>query len=125
MATENWPSTIPQVPLSDSYQEQRAPDVIRSSMDVGPAKVRRRSTCGVRQFQVSFDLTKDQADDLDDFYETDLNAGTDWFNWTHPRKQVTAEFRFVNPISYSCVDGIRWIATVTLEEMMSTEEPVV
>ncbi|QLH37711.1 MAG: hypothetical protein HWD60_00095 [Defluviicoccus sp.] len=41
-----WPSSLPQKPLVDGFSETAPNLVVRSPMDVGPAKVRRRATAG-------------------------------------------------------------------------------
>lgn len=92
MAT--WPSTLPQVPLQSGYEEGTIDTTIRSSMDVGPAKVRRRTSAGVRPIKFNFMLTSSELEDLIEFYEDTLMSGAIHFTWDHPRTGVNEKWRF-------------------------------
>lgn len=88
-----WPSApFPQVPQK-GFTESIGVNVLRSSMDMGPAKMRRR---GARPsvLNVSFILTSEQAQDLEDFIKSDL-LGTRRFNFPHPRTSSVIEVRIV------------------------------
>ena len=52
-----WPLDLPQKPLLQGFSETLPNLVTRSPMDIGPAKVRRRSTAGVTQLQCVFRLS--------------------------------------------------------------------
>ena len=97
MAT--WPSKFK--PLTGSYSETPPDNVIRSSMDVRPAKVRKRTTCSVRP--ISFNVYVKNADmaEFDAFYVTDTSYGSLEFDFTHPRTKATVKARFTAPPSYS------------------------
>lgn len=89
----SWPSApFPQVPQK-GFTESVGVNVLRSSMDVGPAKMRRR---GARPsvLNVSFILTSQQAQDLETFVKSTL-LGTRRFNFPHPRTAATVEARIV------------------------------
>lgn len=68
--------------------------LIRSEVDVGPAKVRRRTSAGVRLLSGSMTLTREQAATLDAFYTTTLQAGALSFDWRHPRTKAAIVCRF-------------------------------
>ncbi len=116
MATINWPSSLPTAPLQDGYKEIPADNTIRSKMDIGPDKVRRRSTSGVAKLSVSYRLTQAQVSDLDTFYRTTTFAGTAEWNYTHPRTGAAIVVRFASPPSYSAFD-FEAMATLELEVM--------
>jgi hypothetical protein len=89
-----WPIAynFPQVPQK-GFTESVGVNVIRSPMDTGPAKMRRR---GARPsvLNVAFILTNDQAQELERFIKSDL-LGTRRFNFKHPRTGSTVEVRIV------------------------------
>lgn len=114
MAT--WPATLPSSPLADGFNEQPPNLAIRTDMDAGPAKVRRRFTAGVRPMTVMFLLTKAQVATLDEFYTSTLSGGTIRFDWTHPRTGSAVEFRFTAPPEYRA-DSDLWQVTMSLEIM--------
>lgn len=111
----SWPSTLPDDVLIEGYREQPPKNVIRTQMDQGPAKVRRRSTTGPRMLRVSLDLTRAQVDTLDSFFRTDLEDGALRFDWTHPRTQAAVQMRFVEPPQYTPLTGADWTAALNLE----------
>jgi hypothetical protein len=88
-----WPSQpFPQSPQK-GFTESQGVNVIRSPMDTGPAKMRRR---GARPsvLNVSFILTSAQATSLETFVKTTL-LGTRRFNFLHPRTSSYVEVRIV------------------------------
>lgn len=98
MAT--WPAGLPQTPDTQGQVEKPADLLLRTQMDAGPAKVRRRYTAGVRPFNCTFFMTKAQVATLETFYVTTLTGGADAFDWAHPRTGVTESWRFVAPPEY-------------------------
>ena len=95
-----WPATLPPAPLLDGFVETTPETVIRSEMDTGPAKVRNRTTAGVRKFSMSFLLDKSQTADFDSFYLGDLGGGANSFDFTHPRSGESLRLRLVKPPQY-------------------------
>jgi hypothetical protein len=88
-----WPSApFPQVPQK-GFTESVGVNVLRSPMDIGPAKMRRR---GARPstLNVAFILTSAQAATLETFVKTTL-LGTKRFNFLHPRTSSTVEVRII------------------------------
>lgn len=87
-----WPSTIPQKPNTD-YSETSGVLILRTTMDAGPAKMRRRGK-RTETMQVSFDMSTDQLDTLDAFIKDTLR-GTARFGFPHPRLGTVVEARIV------------------------------
>lgn len=98
----DWPSTIPQQLSVDGYGEAAPDTSIRSAMDAGPAKVRRRASCAVRPVTGKMVMTADELDDFREFYDEDVLGGTLRFNWVDPLDGTTAvEMRFTAPPTWS------------------------
>lgn len=110
----SWPSTLPDFVLRQGYSEKLPNVLIRSQTDTGPAKVRRRHTTGVREFNIVLSLTPDEADDFDEFFITTLKHGSLTFTWVNPRTQVSSELRFKEAPSLT-PDGANYFANFTLE----------
>jgi len=87
-----WPSTLPQKPKTD-YSESSGVLMLRTSMDAGPAKLRRR---GQRPdtLNVVYMLSTDQVETLNTFVKDTLK-GTTRFGFPHPRLETTVEARIV------------------------------
>jgi len=117
MALYSWPTSLPDKPLKQGFEESPPNTRVRTEMGVGPAKMRRRATAGVRVFKVNFLLTETQVQTLDDFVMSTLGGGLARFDWTHPRTGASAEFRFRELPTYQPALGDRYRATATLELM--------
>ena len=87
-----WPATLPQA-VQKGYTETGGVNILRTSMDSGPAKQRRRGA-RAQTLQVSFFMKTVQIDYLKTFVETTLK-GTARFGFPHPRTQSIVEVRIV------------------------------
>lgn len=109
-----WPATLP-APMLNTLQESPPNNTIRSTMDKGADKVRRRTTADVRPLAFTLALTPAQTQILDDFYTTDTYSGSESFDYTHPRTGVACTARFVEPPVYVEREGAIYNANVQLE----------
>lgn len=133
-----WPTSLPQALLTRNYKETAPNLVIRTQMDAGPAKVRRRFTAGIRAIEGLLVLDEDQLAVLDNFFLSDCQGGALSFSWTYQREWqdvdfdadtdtntdsdtrpvswAPATFRFVKPPAYSDTgDGRHYEVTLSLE----------
>jgi hypothetical protein len=95
-----WPAGLPQKPLADGFSEQAQPIILRTDMDVGPAKMRRRYTSEVRVYGMEMLLTTAQVATLETFYYSTLDC-VDPFDWLNHRTGAAATYRFRSPPAYS------------------------
>lgn len=111
-----WPASLPQLVLAQGYRETFAKTAVRTSMDAGPAKVRRRFTAGTRDFAVSLRLTPAQAATLEGFFDATTAGGSLAFDWTHPRTGTAVAFRFIGEPQLTAVNrGQQYQASMRLE----------
>jgi len=110
---ETWPVTLPQVLLSDGYGEKANPYVVRTDMEVGPTKARRRVSSGVTDIQGRLVLTTAQVVILDNFYLNTVNC-VDSFSWVHQRTKAASVYRFVEAPEYTHLEG-KWNVSLSLE----------
>lgn len=102
-----WPSTLPQVAFQSMGYREMAPDIaLRTQMDAGPAKVRRRFTAGVRNIDFTIPCSAAEIATLDTFYVTTLQGGVLPFDWTHPRTGAAASFRFRGRPEYTDLGAV-------------------
>lgn len=92
--TAAWPSTIPQCPILNAFKEQRQRNVAAFSPDVGPPKMKRRSTAVGVLTDLSFRMSNAQVLAFNTFYETTLADGTLPFTWPHPITKVSYTWMF-------------------------------
>jgi hypothetical protein len=100
-----WNDTLAAVTPSQLGFSETPPDILlRTKMDAGPVKVRRRYTAGVRIIRFSVDLTQAQVALLDTFFITACLSGSVAFTWVHPRTSASLTVRFTRPPEYTSRD---------------------
>ncbi|MBX9877638.1 MAG: hypothetical protein K2Y22_04200 [Candidatus Obscuribacterales bacterium] len=101
-----WPTAnnFPQAPRIGYRFLPRDPNT-RTNMGAGEPKVRRLTTRIIYDYSFQLLLNEDQVNELvENFYLVDTNAGSQKFEWVHPRTGATMEFRFMSapdPVSVS------------------------
>ena len=112
-----WPPALPVTPLVQGYGEALPNNTIRTGMDVGPAKVRRRAAAMPFTMSVAFNCNDAQVDTLWTFVRDTLLGGSRRFEWTHPRTGQTIECRFTGDKDLLKVEpsGTRWVVSFNLE----------
>jgi len=114
--TISWPATLPSKVLRAGFKETFPDTSIRTTMDAGPAKVRRRFVAQASQYSVSLFLTNAQVDYLRTFYVTTTESGTLPFNMSNPRTEITESFRF-KTAPVITADGANFNAAFELEKL--------
>lgn len=110
-----WPSALPAYPLTEHYAETMGETSLRTEMEAGPAKVRRRTTAAVRRFALGYLLNKTEVSALETFYHDTLEGGTLRFDFTHPRTGSTVACRFASPPHYKTANGEYYHVRIELE----------
>jgi len=114
---QTWPATVPTSVIHGSFRESPPDNTLRSPMDVGPDKVRRRSTSEPRPLGWDSQMTTAQVATFDTFYNTTLVSGTLTFNFPHPRTTVSSEMRYTQPPQYTPVGDGQWMVSMQVEIM--------
>jgi len=110
-----WPVGLPQRMNANGFTETLPDLALRTEMDVGPRKMRRRFTTGPTAVEGTVTLRGSQPALLEAFYRDITAGGTLPFDWTHPRTGVLKAFRFTGPPAFAPVAGDVWRATLKLE----------
>jgi hypothetical protein len=94
MPIAQWPTAnnFPQVPQK-GFTESIGVNVIRSNMDAGPSKQRRRAS-RPNTMDLSFIMTTAQTTELENFVKNTIQ-GVKRFSFPHPRTAATVEARIV------------------------------
>ena len=101
-------------------QEQIEPAFIRSPTDMGPGIQVRRYSATPHYFSGQITFTQAQRTTFDTFYNTEIGEGADTFTMEDPATGADATFRFVQPPSFTLVqgaDGPVHIGTFALERL--------
>jgi hypothetical protein len=116
MALLSWPIELPATLPIKGLSVKPQDNVIRTAMDAGPKKARRRYTARTVQYSGRFILSAGEYALFKTFYHTVLADGVLRFAFTDPVSLDKAEFRFVEPYGAAAVDG-RFEVAVTLERL--------
>lgn len=112
-----WPSTLQELLNEASFGLEVGDTVLRSEMDYGPQKVRRRFTKGIDTFQASINLTTEQYTFFYTFFNTTLNGGVLPFTFKHPITKVDCDFRFKGPPKIMSIGGGNFQASFMWEKL--------
>lgn len=122
MANPTWPGGLPQKQFLRITM--RTPDnTIRTRMDSGPDKIRRKGTTRPIPIDIPMLIDGDQRATFDIFYDTTLKAGSLPFDWEDPRDDAIVEYRFLRSTTWVLTDGDdtstkrRWRGLLRLERM--------
>ena len=107
---ETWPTSLP-LPEQAGYSEQQANNILRTQIDAGAPKQRRRYTAVYTTVKFQMTLTSAQTSTLMSFYNR-VGAGN--FTWTHPRTSASVTARFTEPPVLTAKANY-FLANVTLE----------
>ena len=102
MAT--WPATLPQAQFV-GLADLKTSGMLRTQMDIGPAKSRRRFTATVRNVDVPIIVDNDHRETFDSFFDGTIGDGSLPFDWTDPVTDNVVSFRFRNAPSFRLLRG--------------------
>jgi hypothetical protein len=100
-----WPAQIQDCLEEQGFGLQKGETALRTDMDVGPQKVRRRFTKGVDTITGTIVVNKDQYVIFDAFFSTSLAGGILAFTFPHPITKVLTNFRFKGPYQLNPAGG--------------------
>jgi len=116
VAALSWPAELPVTLPLQGLSVKPQTNVVRTTMDAGPQKARRRYTAKTTRYSGRFILTADAYEVFKLFYHTMLADGVLRFNFTDPQKLDVAEFRFAETYDANALDGL-WEVAVTMERL--------
>lgn len=116
MTSIQWPKELPQIMRLEGLSGKLRTAVVRTDMDAGPQKTRRRYTVAQKDFSGSVVVTEAQRQILETWYEKILGNGALRFVMTDPQTLEPAEFRFLEDYSEEAIDGL-WTIIMNLEKL--------
>ena len=114
----NWPNTLPKPALSGySVEPQNA--VLKTQMEAGPNRYRKRYTTVPVDIKGGLTLTAAQMAVFKTFYQTTINQGADWFVFDGLNLgngyTIGSEAHFTEPYKANLVDRGMWSVSFSLE----------
>lgn len=115
MTTPVWPASLPQNPQLMGFQESGAGATVRTQMDAGPAKVRRRFTIEVRNISLALVMTTAQVATFDTFWTSTISYGALAFDWVDFRTLAAQTYRIASRPAYTALGNGYWRVEFMLE----------
>ena len=118
MAT--WPTTLP-APLIAGYGFSAQDQTLRTEMETGTPRVRRRTSARLDKLNADWHFTEAQFDTFRDFFDdatTGLAGGASWCTMVlkvGAGGAASYDARFVGAYSAELVSGTMWRVTAQLE----------
>ena len=118
MAT--WPTTLP-APMAQGYSIDPIDPVIRTDMEVGAVRARRRTAARQDKVSVAWAFDETQLDTFRDWFDDDATGAAGGSAWFYIDLRIgaggttTEEARFTGPFKAAMVSGGRWQVSATLE----------
>jgi hypothetical protein len=101
--------------MLQGFDETPGENTLRSAMDVGPAKVRRRATSAVRKVNGQLLVSSDELEIFKTFYVDTLLSGALRFYWTEPNDpETTVEMRFAEAPTWTTQSN-KFVISLKLE----------
>ena len=112
----DWRITLPKRFLASDYSDTLPDNVIKTQMDAGPPKRRRKTTANIRVMSGSMVMTTDQWDDLVDFFQNTVKEAAP-FNLPEPGNDAigTITVVFSAPPSRQYFSPGRWTVSLKFE----------
>jgi len=111
-----WPDLLPSELLANGLKIQPQSNVIRTAMDAGPKKARRRYTARTVKYSGRQRFDTAELNVFEQFYHTVLADGVLRFNFKDPITDVLSEFRFTDDYIVTEIGGL-FEVTMTLERL--------
>ncbi len=99
-----WPINVPQ--FAESWNETDQPVTVRTNMDVGPPKVRRRYTGPIANIKVQFVGLHQDWVNLKAFFDVDLQGGVLFHTFYNPILGMNQDFRFITPPALTNISAL-------------------
>lgn len=115
---ETWP--LPYEILQNGFSQAANPVTIRTSIEAGEDKIRRRYTRQIININCNMWITHDQYSTLENFFNVTLQGGVLKFNYPDPIEQkldnpTMYEHRFISPPVYTALGGINYSVSMEWE----------
>lgn len=114
---DTWPVSLQQKLNTSGFEYQVGDTLVRSEMDVGPAKVRSRFTDAVDVYSCSVLLTYAEVQTFNTFYKTTLGNGSLPFYFDDPFTATQATFRFAGSPRIRPLGGLTYELNMTWEKL--------
>lgn len=110
----SWPTELQQEPNVEGFSQRMKPNTIRSNMEYGPDKIRRRTKQDWYDVTITIWCDMAQMAVFDQFYRDNMTLTWDWLNF-NVEPFTAATYRFVGVPNVSPMGPLYRVVTMTLE----------
>lgn len=107
-----WPADLPQSPLISGFEIAEGEALVRTTMEAGVDKIRRRYTAVAIDYTWPLILSNAQKTSLGVFYQANGALPFDMFE---PALAEIRQFRFIEAPSYIPLSHAHWATVLNLE----------
>lgn len=115
-----WPAALPQSAFVQA-SEIRQDATIRSNMDSGAPKLRKRFTAAIRELSIRMILNGTEKAAFDTFYITTISEGALAFDMKDPVDDNTISVRFKQPPLWALISASGTVAQRLWESTLQLE----
>lgn len=115
MTNPVWPVGLPEYVLQQGYGEELQDQNIRTPMEGGAVKTRRRFTARFDLIDVRLIMSSAQVETFETFYYTTLLGGSIVFDWVHPRTQDAKTLQIIGKVRVTPADGDNFNVSMKIE----------
>lgn len=105
MEPVEWPLSLPDWLRREGHSETEGDTVLRTQMEYGQDKVRKRFTKGIDSISSNMLLSKEQKPIFKEFFRTSLGGGALKFKFKDPYTQLDVVYRFSDMPVYTEIGG--------------------
>ena len=112
-----WPTFLQDLINQSGFNYTFGKNTVESKNDTGVAKKRKRFTKRVDNLSVSLTIDYDTYVQFDDFYETSLNSGVNYFYYDHPLTGVQGVYQIIGEPAISSLGGRKFNISMAWREI--------
>lgn len=112
-----WPASLQQKLSTTGFTLSFGDSTLRSEMDIGPAKLRRRSSREIDGLTCSILIDFDEYQDFENFIKITTNGGVTPFEFLNPMTGVNTLYRFVGKPSITPLGGRVFSVSMQWEDL--------
>lgn len=116
MSNPIWPASLPQDPYQDGPSIEPASNALRTQMDAGPAKMRRRYTAVPETVKFNLILSESEWATLDTFVRITIQDVLP-FDWKDFTTGAAATYRFTKRPTRTWYGDDLWTVSFELEKL--------
>jgi len=114
---QQWPASITEDVQINGFSQKARENTIRSSVEAGVDKIRRRYTTPIVEIKFNRWFTFEQYETIENFYNITTAGGVFPFTFPDPATNEVYVYRFLTSPSYSALGGLHYQVSFSFERL--------